>query len=117
MTIGAASANCLTSISMRYIIRLAGSTMLDVQGKSHTDTERRATVYQMTDRLRDRRTVFVSADEIVTTVSAWLDELGAASPLVEDLAHALRAGDWPKAHALGDYLSVEVAVAADTQWG
>lgn len=89
--------------------------MFDAQGKSHTHMERRTPVYQLTDRLHDGRTAYVSADEIVTTVSAWLDELGAASPLVEDLAHALRAGDWPKVYALGDYLSVEVAVAADTQ--
>ena len=69
------------------------------------------TTYQLTDRLRDGHAVDVSADEIVTTVSGWLAELGAASPLVEDLAQAVRAGDWPKAHSLGDYLSVEVARA------
>lgn len=84
--------------------------MLEAQGKSHTDMKRRATVYQLTNRLRDGYTAYVSADEIVTTVSAWLDELGAASPLVEDLAHAVRAGDWPKAHALADYLSLEITV-------
>lgn len=39
-------------------------------------------------------------------------EPGAASPLVEDLAHAVRTADWPKAHALSDYLPVEVTVAA-----
>ena len=69
-------------------------------------------MYQLTDRLHDGRTVQVPADELVGTVSAWLAELGAASPLVEDLAHAVRTADWPKAHALSDYLSVEVTVAA-----
>jgi hypothetical protein len=69
-------------------------------------------VYRLTDRLRDGRTVLVSVDEIVTTVSAWLAELGASSPLVEDLAQAVRAADWPKTYALGDYLSVDVSVAA-----
>ncbi|MGO9155758.1 hypothetical protein [Mycobacterium sp.] len=84
----------------------------DAQGKSQTDRKRTATVYQLTDRLRDGPTVHVSADGIVTTVSAWLAELGATSPLVGDLARAVRAGDWPKTHALGDYLSVEVTVIA-----
>jgi hypothetical protein len=45
-------------------------------------------------------------------VSAWLAELGANSPLVDDLARAVRAGDWPTALGLGDYLSVDVTVAA-----
>jgi len=44
-------------------------------------------------------------------VSAWLAEVGAHSPLVDDLARAVRVGDWPAAHALGECLSVEVAVA------
>lgn len=74
--------------------------------------KRTVTIYQLTDRLHDGRTVHVSADEIVTTVSAWLAELGAASPLVEDLAQAVRVGDWPKTHSLGDYLSVQVAGVA-----
>lgn len=86
--------------------------MLDARGKSRTGMERRATVYQLTNRLHDGRTVYVSADEIVTTVSTWLDELGAASPLVEDLAQAVRVGDWAKAHVLGDCLSVEVTAVA-----
>jgi hypothetical protein len=72
--------------------------------------KRTVTIYQLTDRLHDGRTVHVSADEIVTTVSAWLAELGAASPLVKDLAEAVRVGDWPKARSLGDYLSLEVEI-------
>ena len=70
------------------------------------------TIYQVSDRLHDGRTVHVSADGIAPTVSAWLAELGADSPLVEDLARALRAGDWPAAHRTADYLSVQVTVAA-----
>ena len=49
---------------------------------------------------------------IVTTVSAWLAELGAHSPLVEDLARSVDVGDWPAAYAIGEYLSVDVTVAA-----
>jgi hypothetical protein len=67
-------------------------------------------VFELTDRLHRGRTVRVSADEIVATLSVWLAELDAASPLAGDLAQAVRAADWPKAHALSDYLSVEVAV-------
>ncbi|MEZ0052530.1 hypothetical protein ABIA30_003548 [Mycobacterium sp. MAA66] len=66
-------------------------------------------VYQVTNRLRAGRTVQVPGDEIAATVSAWLTELGTDSPLVEDLARAVRAGDWPAVHAIGDRLSVRVA--------
>ena len=72
------------------------------------------TIYQLTDRLHDGRTAHVPADAIVATISAWLAELGAASPLVEDLAQAVRVDDWPKAHHVADYLSLEVTVAADS---
>lgn len=71
-----------------------------------------ARTYQLTDRLHAERTVRVSVDGIVTTVSAWLAELGACSPLVEDLAHTVRDGDWSAAHAIADCLSIDVAVAA-----
>jgi hypothetical protein len=70
------------------------------------------TIYRVTDCLHQGRTVHVPCDELVTTVSAWLAELGADSPLVEDLAQAVRAGDWPAAYALGESLSVDVTVAA-----
>jgi hypothetical protein len=68
-------------------------------------------IYQVTDRLHEGRTVYVSCNEIMTTVSTWLAELGAHSPLVEDLARAVGAGDWPAAYAIGDRLSVDV-----TRW-
>jgi hypothetical protein len=71
-----------------------------------------AAMYRVSDRLHEGRAVHVSAHEIATTVSAWLAELGANSPLVDDLARAVRAGDWPTALDLGDYLSVDVTVAA-----
>ncbi|WP_353363286.1 hypothetical protein [Mycobacterium sp.] len=69
-------------------------------------------MYRVADRLHEGRTVHVPAHEIATTVSAWLAELGAHSPLVDDLARAVRAGDWPAALGIGDYLSVDVSVAA-----
>jgi len=71
-----------------------------------------ATSYQLTDRLRQGRTVCVSGALIAYTVSAWLAELGADSPLVEDLARTVRDGDWTTAHAIADLLSVDVTVAA-----
>jgi hypothetical protein len=70
------------------------------------------TIYRVTDRLRDGRTVHVQGHEIAPTVSAWLAELGARSPLVDDLARAAHAGDWPRACAIGEYLSVDVTVGA-----
>jgi hypothetical protein len=73
---------------------------------------RTRTIYQVSDRLHEGRTVHVPGHEIATTVSAWLAELGASSPLVEDLARAAHTGDWPAACAIGEYLSVDVTVAA-----
>jgi len=69
------------------------------------------TIYRVTDLLHDGHTVQVPCSEIVTTVSAWLAELGADSPLVEDLARAVEVGDWPAAYDLGERLSVEVTFA------
>lgn len=70
------------------------------------------TIYQLTDRLQDGHMARVPAHQITATVSAWLAEVGAHSPLVDDLVRAVRGGDWPAAHALGECLSVEVAVAS-----
>jgi hypothetical protein len=72
----------------------------------------RRTIYRVSNRLRDGRTVHVQGHEIAPTVSAWLAELGAHSPLVDELARAAHAGDWPTACAIGEYLSVDVTVAA-----
>jgi hypothetical protein len=84
-------------------------------GRRHHRTLRAiptTTIYRVADRLHEGRTVEVPCHQIVTTVSAWLAELGAHSPLVEDLARAVHVGDWPAACAIGDYLSVDVTVAA-----
>ncbi len=74
-----------------------------------------APIYQVTDRLHEGRTVHVPCHEIGTTVSAWLAELGAQSQLVEELARAVGADDWPTAYAIGDRLSVEVTRWARTK--
>ena len=60
----------------------------------------RPTIYQIADRLHEGRTARVAGDDIVTTVSAWLAELDTQSPLVEDLAHAVCADDWPQSMSL-----------------
>jgi hypothetical protein len=73
---------------------------------------RRQAVYQITDRLHTGRRALVPGTEISATVSAWLAELGAHSPMADDLAHAVHAGDWPTAHSVSDQLSLDVAVAA-----
>ena len=79
-----------------------------------TGMHRRAStpIYRVTQCLRDARTADVPGHQIATTVSAWLAELGADSPLVADLANAVREGNWALAHAIGEYLSVDVTVAA-----
>jgi hypothetical protein len=71
-----------------------------------------STIYQIADRLHEGRMVRVAGDDIVTTVSAWLAELGVESPMVEDLAHAVCAHDWPAVYVIGERLSVDVTVAA-----
>lgn len=71
-----------------------------------------ATTYQLTDRLHAGRTVRVSADGIISAVSVWLAELGAWSPLVEDLARTVRSGDRSAAHTIADCLSIDVTLAA-----
>jgi hypothetical protein len=70
------------------------------------------TIYQLTDRLHGDHTARVPAHQITPTVSAWLAELGVHSPLVDDLAGAVRVGDWPAAYALGECLSIEITVAS-----
>lgn len=75
---------------------------------------RAMTIYQLTDCLHDGRIARVPGDQIAATVSAWLAELGVHSPLADDFACAVRAGDWPAAHAIGTHLSVNVTVATQT---
>ena len=70
-----------------------------------------ATIYQLTDRLHEGHVARVPAHQIPATVSAWLAELGAHSPLVDDLERAVQGGDWSAAHALGECLSIEIALA------
>jgi hypothetical protein len=72
-----------------------------------------AAIYQLTDCLHDGRTVHVSADEIGATLSGWLAELGVTTPVVDDLAQAVRTVDWPRAHVLCDYLSVQLTEVAN----
>jgi len=69
-------------------------------------------VYQLTDRLHDGHVARVSGREIAPTVSSWLAELGARSPLVDELARAVQDRDWPAAYAIGETLSVDVSIAS-----
>jgi hypothetical protein len=69
-------------------------------------------IYRLTYRLRQGRTADVRCHEIATTVSDWLAEYGVRSPLVGDFARAVDADNWPAAHAIGEFLSVDVTVAA-----
>lgn len=71
-----------------------------------------STIYQLTDRLHDGHMARVPARQITATVSAWLAEVGAHSPLVDDLARAVRFGDWQATYALGECLSVDIAIAS-----
>lgn len=69
------------------------------------------TIYLVTDRLRSGRAAQVTGDEIGNTVAEWLADLGVQSPMVEDLSRAVREGDWPVAHRLANFLSVDITLA------
>jgi hypothetical protein len=69
-------------------------------------------IYQIAYRLHEQRTVRVAGDAIAPTVSAWLAEFGVQSPMAEDLARAVRGGDWPAVYAIGEHLSVDVTVCS-----
>jgi hypothetical protein len=69
-------------------------------------------MYRVTDRLHAERSVEVSCHDLAATVSTWLAELGAHTLVVEELALAVCAGDWPTAYAISDRLSVDITVAA-----
>jgi hypothetical protein len=73
---------------------------------------RATTTYHVTDLLHHERTADVPGPEIATTVSAWLAELGVDTQLVDELAQAVCAGDWPTVYAISHRLSVDVTVAA-----
>ena len=68
--------------------------------------------YVLTDRLHRERTVCVTADEIIATVSRWLAGLDVQTPLVEELCRTIREGAWAEAHAIADTLSLDLTVAA-----
>jgi hypothetical protein len=78
----------------------------------HSREQEEMALYRVTDRLRRGPMAYVQGDRIAATVSAWLAELGAESTLVDDLAQAVRTGNWPAAHSIAEYLSVEIAFVA-----
>jgi hypothetical protein len=80
-------------------------------GAHVTRIDRGEPMYRVADRLHAGRAVQVPGRDIAPIVSSWLAELGAHSPLVDDLARAVCGGDWAAAYAVADQLSVEVSVA------
>jgi hypothetical protein len=67
--------------------------------------------YAVRHRVHDSRTIYIPATELAATVSEWLAEVGACSPLVEDLAHEVDANNWPAAHSISECLGIEVTIA------
>lgn len=67
-------------------------------------------MYHVTDRLHAGRAADVPGHQIASTVATWLAELGVESPLVDELARAAQAGDWPAVYSVGDHLSVDVTL-------
>jgi hypothetical protein len=75
-------------------------------------TDMPSPTYQLTDLLHSGRDARVSADGIVATVSGWLAELDADSPLVGDLARVVQDGNWAAVHAIAASLSIDVILTA-----
>ncbi|OBK35679.1 hypothetical protein A5658_09345 [Mycobacterium sp. 1245111.1] len=69
-------------------------------------------LFEVRDLLHEGRTARVPITSIGTIVAGWLADLDVSSPLVDDLTRAVQNGDWPAAYAVGEHLSVHVAVAA-----
>ncbi|TLH64001.1 hypothetical protein C1S80_13525 [Mycolicibacterium aubagnense] len=65
------------------------------------------------DCLRGGRAAHVPGDMVASVVASWLAEFDAVSPVVDDLARAVCASDWPNAHALAARLSVEIEVEVE----
>lgn len=108
-TRGRVAGRVVRSSLPRHLGGIRRAVRRDAQETSQAKPKHTELIYQLIDRLHAGRTAQVTAAEIVQTVSAWLSELGANSPLVEDFAHAVVAANWPQVHALGDYLSVDIA--------
>lgn len=69
-------------------------------------------MYLVRDRLHEGRVANVAAAEIATTIASWLADLDVHSPLVDQLAHAARLGDWAAARAIAEHLSVDISCVA-----
>lgn len=70
------------------------------------------TLYELTDRLHDGRTVRVPADRIEDVLASWLAEWDVRTPLVSELSSAVCTSDWPTVGDIADRLSVSIAIAA-----
>jgi hypothetical protein len=68
-------------------------------------------IYAVRHRVHGSRTIYIPASELAATVTEWLAELGACSPLVDDLAQEVGANNWPAAHSISESLGIEVTIA------
>lgn len=69
-------------------------------------------MYLVRDRLHEGRMASVAATEIANLIGSWLADLDVHSPLVDQLAHAARLGDWTAARAIAEHLSVDISYVA-----
>jgi hypothetical protein len=106
----------LAEQSARSSIRKGGnrvrSWLRDDRSSWSAPTTKTTRFYLVTDLLHRGHTVRVRGDMIAATVSGWLAELGADSPLISDLVRAVESGNWRTVYAIGERLSVHVAIAA-----
>jgi hypothetical protein len=79
--------------------------------RHHRPRAAAARIYAVRHRVDESRITYISAGELAATVTEWLAEVGACSPLVDDLAQELDANNWPAAHSISECLGIEVTIA------
>ena len=97
---------------------LSGIRTLPTEGASARPRWRRrrpqpaaSRIYAVRHCVHGSRTIYIPASELAATVTEWLAEVGACSPLIEDLAQEVEANNWPAAHSISECLGIEVTVA------
>jgi hypothetical protein len=79
--------------------------------RHHRQRAAASRTYAVRQRVHESRTIYIPANELAATVTEWLAEMGACSPLVEHLAQEVDANNWPAAHSISECLGIEVTIA------
>jgi phenylpyruvate tautomerase PptA (4-oxalocrotonate tautomerase family) len=80
--------------------------------RHHRPRAATARIYAVRHRVEEPRITYIPASELAATVTEWLAEVGACSPLVDALAQEVDANNWAAAHSIAECLGIEVTVAS-----